>query len=793
LARRSGLLLVAGLIAAVTVALTSSPAAAHTRLIETIPANRTIAAEPPERLTLVFAEAVDPRTVQLDIIATDGEIVGGALLLTPLGSDQAVIDFALPVLPDGIFGLSWITVGPDGHRVAGEVVVGVGIVDGDVVAGASFSEIPPLERALEIVSGMARYLWYLGLALVAGAMLVLGWGLRPGGGSPAKELLSGRARRGLVVGALVLHVGILLRAGATITLVTRGYRTGSPSEDLRLALVDGMGLTLLLAVVGAGALALWAPRLSRTRSGWTLLQAGLGVMAIVAVGSATSHTSVLSEDPFGIWISTLHLTAAAIWLGPLAVVGWAGTSRRWRAQPAADRAATLRELYGRFGPVAAGAFAVLVLTGLRSTWLLAGSELLSGSGYTTTLIIKLALLAAVVLPLAIHHDRRLGLLARRRRDGAVGDVPVRSLRIEAGALASVLVVAAVLAGLNPAVFGTGGAAQPATPVSGDADPLALLSDAPPESVDDCTARTVGQANCYRDYFGEVMRTQGADVAVAEIAALSETDDYVARDCHQVVHDLGNDAAEYYGDVGIALTYEGSACWSGYYHGVVEYAISQFAGTELFDEMPNICTTAAAEKYSFTHYNCVHGLGHGVMLNLDGDLFGSIPYCETLPDHWELSSCVGGAIMENVVSGQQGIATDVRSDDLIYPCNVIGDDYVDECFAMQTSWMLFQLGYADENFAEAFAICDTVQLDMVDNCYRSMGRDISGSSLLEVSRVVRLCSLGDPEYQEECFVGASLNAVYNDHGTEMATALCEAIPVRMQDACYAARDRAAATF
>ena len=794
-------LLTALILAAALLAVGSSPAAAHTRLLETIPDNRTISDEPPERLTLVFAEAVDPRTVQLDVIAADGGVVAGPVLLTPVGADQAVIEFSLPALDDGVYGLSWITVGPDGHRVAGEVVVGVGVVDGASVQDAHFSDTPPLERVLSVAAGVARYLWYFGLAAVAGSMLVLARGLRPGPGSPAKEILARSARRILLRGAILLHVGILVRAAATITLVTRGYRTGSLSEDLQLALVDGMGLTLLLAVVGAGVLVVWAPRLSRARSGWTFLQAGLGVVALAAIGSATSHTAVLSEDPSGIWVSTLHLTAAALWLGPLLVVGWSTASGHWRARPAAERAATLREVFGRFGPVAVGAFAVLVATGARSTWLLAGSELLSGSGYTTALIVKLALLAAVILPLGMYHDRRLGWLARRGPAADTGAAPVRSLRLEAGALAAVLVVAAVLAGLNPAVFGSGergsgpqvatvgGAAAPAEA----ADPLTLLSDAPPESVEDCTTRTVGKPNCYRDYFAEVMRNEGADVAVAEIAALSESDEYVARDCHQVVHDLGNDAAEHYGDVGIALTYEGSACWSGYYHGVVEYAISQFNGTELFDEMPNICTTAAEREYSFTHYNCVHGLGHGVMLNTDGDLFGSIPYCETLPDRWELSSCVGGAIMENVVSAQQGIRTDLRTDDLIYPCNVIGDDYVDECFAMQTSWMLYNLGYADENFAEAFAICDTVQTDMVDNCYRSMGRDISGSSLLEVSRIVRLCSLGDPGYQEECFVGASLNAVYNDHGTAMATALCEAIPARMQDACYAARDRAAGTF
>ena len=785
----------------------SAPVSAHTRLLDTVPSNRSISTEAPERLTLVFAEAVDPRTVQLDVISAGGETVPGALLLTPVGADQAIIEFALPALADGVYGLSWVTIGPDGHRVAGEVVVGVGVVDGDTVATVGFAGTPPLERALEILSGIGRYLWYLGLALVAGAMLVLAWRLRPGevARSPAGSLLRSRARLALRVGAVVLHIGIVLRGGATITLVTRGYRSGSLGEDLRLALTDGMGLTLLLAVVGAGALVLWAPRLSRVRSGWALLQAGLGVMAIVAVGAATSHTSVLSGDPFGIWVSTLHLVASSLWLGPLLIVGWATASPAWRERPTAERSAAVRELFGRFVPVALGAFVVLVLTGLRSAWLLAGAEFFSWSGYSTTLLVKLALVALVVLPLALYHDSRLGwLAARRRADGArrrLGPASARSLRLEAGALGAVLVVAAVLAGLNPSIFGGDSGGEGATALAtsdagaaaAGAAALALLDDAPPESTEECAERTVGQANCYRDYFAEVMRNEGADVAVAEIAALSGTDDFIARDCHQVVHDLGNDAAEWYGDVGIALTYEGSPCWSGYYHGVVEYAISQFGGTELYDEMPGICETASAVEYSFTHYNCVHGLGHGVMLNLDGDLFGSIPYCEALPDHWELSSCVGGALMENVVSAQQGIATDLRTDDLIYPCNVIGEDYVDECFAMQTSWMLYQLGYADENFAEAFAICGGVRTDMVDNCYRSMGRDVSGSSLLEVSRIVRLCSLGDPDYQEECYVGASLNAVYNNHGTAMATALCEAIPVRMQDACYAARDRAAGTF
>ena len=715
--------------------------------------------------------------------------------------------------------------------------MGVGKLDGDVIPETGFQVTPVLDQTLEVVAGLGRYVWYAGLALVAGAIVVLTWRIREKrSSSAAVEELAQHAGRALWIGALVLHVGLVLRTAATVALVTRGYGTGSLAEDLRLALLNAMGLTLVLGVVASALFVVWVPRLRRADSGSTLLQGAVGIVAIAALASATSHTSVLSDDPFGIWISTLHVSAASAWLGPLLIVIWASRKRSWRSKPTATRAAALRNLFGWFAPVALVAFVVLVLTGMRSAWLLAGAEFLSRSAYTVTLWVKLALVAAVVLPVALHHDSRAGGLAGRRcackpRRG----VSHRSLGLEASALGVVLVAATVLAGLNPAVFAKGGPADAPAPTStdspgaatasdvpggrqspstrdpsdadvsatdaltaagGDSDTselLALLSDEPPEDVAECQTRTVGQANCYRDYFAVVMREDGADAAVAEIVALAETDEYIARDCHQVAHDLGNDAAIWYGDIGIALTYEGSACWSGYYHGVVEYAISQFDGTTLYEEIPAICISAATDRYSLTHYNCVHGLGHGVMLNLDGDLFGAIPYCETLLDPWELSSCVSGIMMENVVSAQQGIPTEVRTDDLLYPCNAIAETYVDECFAMQTSWMLSRLGYTDDGFSESFALCDTVRTDMIDDCYRSMGRDISGVSLLAVDPIIHLCGLGHLDHQQDCYVGAALNAVYNDHDTTKATELCRRIDHDLQQACYRARDQAASAL
>ena len=784
----------------------ASSASAHTQLLEASPQNRSSLEESPELLTLTFAEAVDPLSVQLTIISLSGEIVPGAQMLTPPGRDQEIISYTLPELANGVYGLAWVTVGPDGHRVSGEVVVGIGVADASTLGDAKFSRTPALDQFLGVLNGVVRYAWYIGLALTGGALFVLYTALRQKRSGAAHDLelpnarqqLTAYAKKALIVGLVITHVGILLRTLATVTLVTRGYNSGSTLGDLSRALIEGQGLILLAATLGAGALVIWSPRLARTRNPITIIQVGLALMAVIAAGSLGSHTAVLSEGAWewtGIWVAALHLSASSIWAGPLLIVAGISLNRNWRALPWPQRSQALRELTGRFAPLAAVSFAVLLLTGLRSTWLLAGNQIFS-SGYGIALLSKLILVALVLLPIALYNDWNLGLLSRRRRGEGAGLKSPRTLKLEAAALSAVIVVATVIVSMNPAVFSssTGGGNDPAEESSQVLAMQVALSDGPPESADDCAGRTVGRANCYRDYFAKVMREQDASAAVAEIDLLKETHEHIRADCHQVVHDLGNDAAEYYGDVGVALTFEGSPCWSGYYHGVVEYAISQFTGSTLYEELPNICTTAAANRYSFTHYNCVHGLGHGVMLNLDGDLFASLNFCEALTDRWELSSCVGGSFMENVTAAQQGLLdTDVSREDLEYPCNAVKEGYVDECWAMQTSWILSQIGYEDSSFARAFKICDGIREDMISVCYQSMGRDVSGFSLLNVDQVLRLCSLGHPSHQEFCWVGAALNAVYNEHNTVKATELCERVLERYAAACFAARNHAASTF
>jgi putative copper export protein/methionine-rich copper-binding protein CopC len=770
----------------------ASPAAAHTALLETIPDNRASLGESPEEVTLVFAEAVDPRSVNLEILGLEDGSIPGVVRLTPASPDSKVIVFSIPPLPDGVFGMPWQTVGPDGHRVAGEVVIGVGVIDSGDLAGATFLTTPSLDRALALGSTIGRYVFYVGLSLFAGSLWLVWWRRSRQGSQPtssALESIDDTATSLLSWSPLVILLGVASRMVTSLWSLARGFGTGSPGADLRQALVSRSGLAALSAAVLAGVLVIWVPRASFTGRPRNLgVGAALG-SGIAGLAVANGHTALLAESVLGIWVATVHIVGAAVWIGPVTVFALATLRKPWRLADPGERRQVSRSVFGDFSGWAMIAFGLVLLSGVQSVIVTVGADFFNGR-YGSVLLVKLLVVAAVLVPLGMYHDAIAGWWSARAPKLSNGHGFASTLRLEVVGMSIVLLFAAVLTSANPTVISPPSGASPeAAPPRPAA--AGLLSAGPVDDVSSCVALTVGKANCYRDYFAGLMENEGADVAVAEIYALSQSDDYVSSDCHQVAHDLGNDAAIHYADLGVALGFEGSACWSGYYHGVVEYMLAAYDDDQLLGELPSVCTEAAANVYSFTHYNCVHGVGHGVMLRLEADLFGSISYCEQLADPWEVSVCVGAVFMENIVSAQQGtVVPALDTEDLIYPCNAVADDYVDECFSMQTSWMLWQLDY---DFQAAFDVCDDVASDMLDDCYRSMGRDASGNSRLDVALVVELCGLGADQFEVECYIGAAMNAVYNDHDVAKATALCAAIPDIMQAPCRAARDQAASTL
>lgn len=299
----------------------------------------------------------------------------------------------------------------------------------------------------------------------------------------------------------------------------------------------------------------------------------------------------------------------------------------------------------------------------------------------------------------------------------------------------------------------------------------------------CDGVASSDFQCWKKHYEVLTRERSAAVAFADMKTLYARDPYIVSQCHQLAHVVGNTAAELHGgDVAEAFTEGDSFCWSGYYHGVIERAVGLQGRDNVVANLDGFCARIPGkERYSFDYYNCVHGLGHGIMSITRNELFESLDLCNGLSGMWERQSCWGGAFMENVMADNRNHRTKyLKTDDLMYPCTGVAYEYKQQCYLMQTSYALSKNGY---DFKDVFERCANVDEDFRDTCAESAGRDASGSSISDTARTTATCALArDDRQHEHCLVGAVKDFISYLHDDARAKELCAAAPERFRASC-----------
>ncbi len=288
--------------------------------------------------------------------------------------------------------------------------------------------------------------------------------------------------------------------------------------------------------------------------------------------------------------------------------------------------------------------------------------------------------------------------------------------------------------------------------------------------------------CFQNYYTRVVKEKSIPQAFSELKKQYEASQYVQSQCHPLTHVIGHAAATMYTDVSDAFGHGDPLCWSGYYHGVMEEIVERIGIENVTANLDTICSgVKGKEVYSFDYYNCVHGLGHGVMDVARNDLFKSLKLCDSLTGEWEKSSCYSGVFMENVMVDNRGDAgAYLRPSEPLYPCNAVGNSYKSSCYLMQTSYMLKVSG---QNFSKVFALCRKADKGFEALCFQSLGRDASGQSISQVEPTKAKCDLG-ANYEEKanCIVGAVKDFISYYHSDLQAKNLCDALSPDLQKIC-----------
>lgn len=432
------------LAAAAALLLLVPAAAAHAVLLSSEPAKGTRLATAPASVSVTLTEPIETGTLQ--VLDSDGARVD-LDDATVTGGTQPTLRVSLPAdLPDGAYRMAWRATSKDTHTTSGTVGFAVGDFAPPESTGTAAQGTPWLAAS-------GRALTYLGLALVLGAGLFLGW--VPGAASvprrPALEALAAGAALHLLGLALLLKD--LLDAS---TFTDASPWTTGLGRSLFVRLAAGLG-ALAFAL-----LALWPRNPARSTPFAAVL---LGLVAALA-SAGYNHAAAVSGLA-GSLVDAMHLLAGAAWAGGLLVFLWLLADAR-RGGWGADQ---VRLAGVRFGTIALVAVLVLLAAGLGATLAILGPGLLRDPGRLATawgavLLAKVALALAMV---ALGAVNRYGILEPAASSGLSAwmqrgvtrlwpDLRVldggatamrRFIRVEAALGVATLALAGVLASVSP--------------------------------------------------------------------------------------------------------------------------------------------------------------------------------------------------------------------------------------------------------------------------------------------------------------------------------------------------------
>jgi hypothetical protein len=286
--------------------------------------------------------------------------------------------------------------------------------------------------------------------------------------------------------------------------------------------------------------------------------------------------------------------------------------------------------------------------------------------------------------------------------------------------------------------------------------------------------------CLQAHYYNLTIEGGSAAALQTLKQETTTKQYTRNNCHQATHAIGRAAAILYPKLEDAYAHGDGFCFAGYYHGVMETIVNRFGYSNIDKRITTVCSTYRKNQNQ-DHYNCVHGLGHGLMAINGNDLPASLRICDHFKDSWESSACYSGVFMENIASEiNQGHPTSyLKTGQPLYPCTDVADKYKTECYANQ---MLHVTRVVNNDYSKMFQLCEAAG-SFQQTCNMSVGQSVSASTDSEINQTKSLCLLPESDgTKSDCIAGAVRDYVTFYGNGDRATQLCAILEGEMKDTC-----------
>ena len=438
------------------------PALAHAVLVRSDPASNAKLPNPPKVASLYFSEAVEPKFSNIKVVDTAGNEEDEHDSRVDAG-DATHMTLDVKPLKPGFYNVLWTTVSKvDGHKLQGSFPFIVLNPDGSTPAGS-----PPASSSSASASsssstgpGDVAGFWLAAIGAVAlfgGVLFALVVAFPAAHAQLSPDEHDDRARiayRILWISLGLLALGLLVILGLQLS---RLGGIGSLGEFLTTSYGQYWAVRLLLAVLAAAVLSLLSVFHDPDLRAPLLTLTGFFSLAILVCFSLTAHADAIGNGSFWATVSDLiHLASVGIWVGGLvSLTAQLLTSRSVLRQP--TRVRFHAALVSRFSPLATGAVAFILFTGLFNAVveiptlhdLIAtayGRALLLKLGVITVLLLVGGLNAFILRPRFVEQTEAGVLVEATRLQRRL----YRTVALEAGLAVVVVLVTALLVILVPA-------------------------------------------------------------------------------------------------------------------------------------------------------------------------------------------------------------------------------------------------------------------------------------------------------------------------------------------------------
>jgi hypothetical protein len=265
--------------------------------------------------------------------------------------------------------------------------------------------------------------------------------------------------------------------------------------------------------------------------------------------------------------------------------------------------------------------------------------------------------------------------------------------------------------------------------------------------------------CFLKFYENFNASTTLEKTFSNLNLLLKTHPEYTDYCHQITHGIGH--SEYVknkGDMAKSLEEFNvgkfmkniATCGSGYFHGLLEKAVDGKTNKEeLVKYFNSICNQTLIKEVVGS--DCIHGLGHASLIQLDYNLEEGIYVCDkVIKTDPERFNCLTGIFMEYVLVAPFEQVVKVNEDKISFPvCDLQVDLLSMHACYFETAMRLRDLIKNKNDYSEMTALCQKVP----DSLNRlACVKNVAIRSIIDVNyqNITKMCLQNTVTKQERIF-------------------------------------------